>query len=138
MPAGAQEFAYIPDDFIPLVHPKGHEWLKGEGEKTDLSRIPLTGMQGDEPLGRLASPKEREHPIPDSDRLIDDATTLLAAMRMGLPPPETLIPASVLTEFLSAAKIIRPSLRGRRVIGGVPLIEPVRLFLEASRKDARR
>jgi hypothetical protein len=55
---------------------------------------------------------------------------------MGLPPPETLIPARVLTEFLSAAKIIRPSPRGKWAAGGVPQIEPVRLFLEAPRKDA--
>ncbi|MBE3118534.1 MAG: helicase-associated domain-containing protein [Candidatus Atribacteria bacterium] len=143
MPAGAQEFAYIPDDLIPLIHHKGHDPQrtgasehKGEKDKTLVSFVPFVVKQGDEPLGRLASPKEREHPLPASDRLLDDATTLLAALRMGLPPPETRIPSCVVTEFLSAAKIILPSPRGGWAGGGVPQIEPVRLFLEAPRKDA--
>jgi len=136
VPAGAQEFAYIPDDFIPLIHHKGHEAHKMEKDKALVSFVPLVVKQGDEPLGRLASPKEREHPLPVSDRLLDDATTLLAALRMGLPPPETRIPVSIVTDFLSAAKIIRPSPRAAWAGGGVPQIEPVRLFLEAPRKDA--
>ncbi len=127
MPAGAQEFAYIPDDFIPLIHHKGHEEHKAEKDKTLLSFVPLVIKQGDEPLGRPALPKERESPLPASDHFLDDATTLLAALRMILPPPETSIPVRVVTEFLSAARII---------VGGKPQIEPVRLFLEAPRKKA--
>jgi hypothetical protein len=83
--------------------------------------------KGGEPRGRPASPKEREHPLPASDRLLDDATTLLAALRMRLLPPETRIPVRVVTEFLSAARII---------MDGQPQIEPAREFLEAVRQDA--
>jgi hypothetical protein len=135
-PTGAQEFAYIPDDLIPLIHQKGQSVYKGEKDKILGSLVPSTVKQSDEPLGRLALPKEREHPLPASDHLIDDATTLLAALRMGLPPPETRIPASVITEFLSAAKIILPTARIGKAGGVVPQIEPVRFFLEAPRKDA--
>jgi len=113
-PSGAQEFAYIPDDLVKLI-PVGAQYI-----------APLPKVSG-MPLGRPAMPKERALPIPASDRLLDDATTLLAALRTGLTPPETPIPVRVVTEFLSAAKII---------VGGVPQIEPVRLFLEASRKEA--
>lgn len=136
LPTGAQEFAYIPDDLIPLIHHISHEEYKGGKDKTILPIGPIVIKRGDEPLGRQALPKEREHPLPASGRLLDDATTLLAALRMGLPPPETGIPVSVVTEFLSAAKIIRPSSRGGWAGSGVPQIEPVRFFLEAPRKDA--
>ena len=143
MPAGAQEFAYIPDDLLPLIHHGEHTPAPDAGAggehreniKKDSVDSVLSVVKN-EPLGRPASPKEREYPLPASDRLLDDATTLLAALRMGLPPPETRIPACVVTEFLSAAKIILPSPRGGWAGGGVPQIEPVRLFLEAPRKDA--
>jgi hypothetical protein len=143
MPSGPQEFAYIPDDFIPLIHLKGHDSQrtgpskhKDEEDKALVSFSPRVVKQGDEPLGRLALPKERECPLPASDRLLDDATTLLAAMRMGLPPPETRIPAYVVTEILAAAQIILPSPRGGWAGSGGPQIEPVRRFLEATRKEA--
>jgi hypothetical protein len=118
MSTGPQEFAYIPDDLIPLINREKH----GGNKKISVDSTEIA-----EPLGRPASPKEREHPLAASDRLLDDATTLLAALRMGLPLPETRIPVRVVTEFLSAAKII---------MDGKPQIEPVRLFLEAPRKDA--
>jgi len=123
LPAGAQEFAYIPDDLLPLIKYEEH----GGNNK-----ISVDYTENAEPLGHPASPNEREHPRMASDRLLDDATTLLAALRMGLPPPETRIPVSVVTEFLSAAKIVIPPSHG----GGVSQIELVRLFLEVPRKDA--
>ena len=36
-----------------------------------------------EPLGRGATPGERKHILPATDRILDDATTLLAALRLG-------------------------------------------------------
>jgi Helicase conserved C-terminal domain len=127
MPAGAQEFAYIPDDLIPLIQSKGDEEHKVEKDNGFVSFMPLEDRQADEPFGRPASPKEREHPLPVSDRLLDDGTTLLAALRMRLPPPETRIPVRVVTEFLAAAGII---------MDGKPQIEPAREFLEAVRQDS--
>ncbi|MCX6348013.1 MAG: hypothetical protein NTV79_00710, partial [Candidatus Aureabacteria bacterium] len=125
--AGAQEFAYIPDDLIPLINREEH----GGNKKNSVDSAVIT-----EPLGRPASPKERAHPLEASDRLLDDATTLLAALRMGLQPPETCIPVRVVMEILLAAKIIPPPSREGGAGDGVPQIEPIRLFLEAPRKDA--
>ncbi len=122
-PSGAQEFAYLPDDLREMIQHEGHQEPKRKTFEPFVSVV----LKESEPLGRLATPKERARVIPASDRLLDDATTLLAALRMGLPPPETRIPVRVVTEFLSAAKII---------VDGKPQIEPVRLFLEASRKEA--
>jgi len=118
MPAGAQEFAYIPDDLIPLINRQNNEEIK---------EISMESETSNEPLGRRASPKEREHQQIASDHLLDDATTLLAALRMGRVPAEMHIPVRVVTEFLSAAQII---------VEEKPQIEPVRHFLEASRSEA--
>jgi hypothetical protein len=78
-------------------------------------------------LGHAASPKDHAHPLPVNDTLLDDATTLLAALRMGQSIPDTHVPTRVLMQFLSSARII---------IEGIPQIEPVRNFLESSRKQA--
>lgn len=121
-PVGAQEFVYIPDDLLPLIH-----FVKN-GEPRRTNKAFENSVVKAEPLGRPASPKEREHPLPASDRLLDDATTLLAALRMGNLPPETRIPVQVVAEFLSAARII---------MDGKPQIEPVRIFLESNRKEAQ-
>jgi hypothetical protein len=134
MPAGAQEFAYIPEDLIPLVNRRANGEHREKIKKDSVDS--MLSVVKKEPLGRPASPKERECPLVVSDRLLDDATTLLAALRIGLRPPETRIPVHVVTEFLSAAKIILPPSREGGAGDGVPQIEPVRIFLEASRKDA--
>ncbi len=62
---GAQEFAYVPDDLLEIF--KVHE---GTGKHL-------------EPLGRPATPVEKAFEIPATDHILDDATTLLAALRMG-------------------------------------------------------
>ena len=121
LPAGAQEFAYIPDDLLPIVT---HAGPAGEIEK---KLLPLGIEPGGEPMGRPATPKERAQPLAACDRLLDDATSLLAALRMGLPPPETRIPARVLTDLLSSAGVI---------VEEKPQVEPVRTFLEAPRREA--
>jgi hypothetical protein len=126
-PTGAQEFAYIPDDLKNVLKPPTYK------EPTDISGgkiAPHRGKHvpdGSELPGRPASPKEREHPLPTCNRLLDDATTLLAALRMGRQPPETSIPTRVVSDFLSAAKII---------VKGIPQIEPVRDLLKAARQKA--
>ena len=126
-PNGAQEFAYIPEDLAQLIKP--------EPALTSFPVVKLPyGAAAEkgvevrvEPPGRLATPKEREHPIPASDRLLDDATTYLAAMRMGLELPELLVPAQVVREFLKAAGV---------VVGEAAQPEQVKSFLELSRMQA--
>ncbi len=62
---GPQEFAYIPDDLFELIKVE-------EGKKSTS-----------EPLGRPALPREKTKSYPATDRILDNATTLLAALRMG-------------------------------------------------------
>ena len=110
---GPQEFAYVPDDLLALLD-------REEEENVEESESP-------EPLGRAASPGERGQEIPATDRILDDATTLLAALRLGIEPPETSIPTNVLQGFLQSANLIK---------GNVPQPEPVKAFLEAPRAEA--
>ena len=116
-PRGALEFAYIPDDLKELIK---HEGEQGNHEK------PLESSPVEAP-GRLATPKERERLIPASDRLLDDATTFLAALRMGIEPPELQVPAGVVKEFLLAANILN---------GEAAQPEQVKSFLEMQRLQA--
>lgn len=111
-PTGPLEFAYIPDDLLPLL--QAHIEAADATAKADS-------------LGRPASPGEKAHPLPPSHALLDDITTLLAALRMGIALPATSIPASVLEAFLRAAKIILET---------GPKPEAVKAFLEAPRAQA--
>ena len=121
-PAGLQEFAYIPTDLIPV--------------------IPLSGHAPARPPGRKAVPKEHASPYPVRDTVVDQACTLLAALRMGLafdsqefvdgswmvhhprsPDPLTL------QALLASANLVDPQT-------GVPHAENTRRFLEAPRGQA--
>jgi len=113
---GPQEFAYIPDDLLSLINYAGAQHV-----------APLQEINT-EPLGRPASPGERGQELPADDSILDDATTLLAALRLGIEPPETKIPKNVVLAFLQTAKIINKK--------GTPQPEPIKKFLEASREDA--
>lgn len=119
-PSGPQEFAYIPEDLLPLIPREERE------EESKNSPV----VQQGKPLGRPASPKEREQILTASDRILDDITTLLAALRMGLEPPQLQVwrylPALIM-DFLTVAGL---------VVDGKPQPEPVRTFLEAPRRDA--
>lgn len=118
-PSGAQEFAYIPDDLLKLLPPP--------------PGIPLGS------LGRKAYPAEAAHVLAADDRLLDHACTLLAALRMGIPPqavfgesptpaglPE--LTAAVLRTLLDTAGLLDPA--------GLPAPEPARAFLESPRGAA--
>jgi hypothetical protein len=113
---GPQEFAYIPDDLLTLLDREDVDEQEGQEESEPA-----------EPLGRAASPGEKGHEIPANDFILDDATTLLAALRLGLEPPETRIQLSVLQGLLEAANLIK---------GNTPQPEPVKAFLEAPRAEA--
>lgn len=146
---GAQEFAFIPDDLLMAldfmgiggedqeIHHGATEFTEkkeeGSPEKTVGRRVdspeeaPGRRVAIDSPLGRPASPSEKAYPIPAGDRILDDACTLLAALRTGIQPPETGIPLGVVREFLSAAKMI---------VNGALEPEAVKSFLEAPRARA--
>ena len=122
---GLQEFAYIPDDMLVLI--SGEEEPAPTARRPGPAALPLPAR--DAPLGRPASPGEHGEEIPADDRLLDDATTLLAALRAKIAPPPTGLPLPVIEGFLKAAGLIRAS---------VPQPEPVKQFLEAPRPQAMK
>jgi hypothetical protein len=106
-----QEYAYIPDDLLPLL-------------PTLRADIPA-------PPGRPATPNESAHPILASDRILDHACTLLAALRLKLDE-EALerfslgqIPPKALKGLLRSAHLLD--------YDGLPHPERTRAFLEAPR-----
>jgi hypothetical protein len=124
-PSGPEEYAYIPDDLIPYL-PTRH------GNRSNS-------------LGRKASAKEHAHPIPVSDRILDDACTLLAALRLDKPAqsisayashpdlstsPRSLYPLSeeFILSLLEAGLLLASD--------GAPQPEATRAFLEAGRGEA--
>ena len=116
---GSQEFAYIPDDLLLLI------------ESRRDGQPPMAA----EALGRPASPKEKGQEILADDSILDDATTLLAALRMGksLESAGWLVSGqesvSSLHSLLAAAKLIK-----RNTLQP----EAVKAFLEAPRQDSLR
>ncbi len=118
-PDGPQEFAYIPKDFLAMLPEITPKKLKE--------------------LGRLASAQEQTTSFPASDLVLDDACTILAALRNGLSPEPFLLGQGPIAEFssvyprfleklLSAAGLVDPS--------GMPSPEPVRSFLESGRAES--
>ena len=109
---GSQEFAYIPDDLLSLI------------ESREAGDEPSTTTA--EALGRAASPKEKGREILANDFILDDATTLLAALRMGRSHSQSDLRLKTL---LTTAKLIKKNTLQP---------EAVKAFLEAPRPDALR
>ena len=114
---GPQEFAYIPDDLFEIIHHGEH---KEHGEKNKKSSM---NSVMSEPLGRGATPGEKNHIVPFNDHILDDATTLLAALRLG----RDISPNPKLISLLHSAGLLKKN---------ILQAEAVRKFLEASRVDA--
>jgi hypothetical protein len=115
---GTQEFAYIPEDLLSL--------------------LPATDPQKMTIPGRLATPQERKNAVIATDRILDDACTLLAAMRMGwkeLPEGFPLsLPVDTLLEFLRNAGLVDLPTSGASVLQTHP--DEVKVFLEESRSSS--
>jgi hypothetical protein len=137
---GPQEFAYIPDDLFQLI--SGTLALAGSArggaepqKKNQKDSLSLSDSAAEnEALGRPASPAEKGEENPANDFILDDTTTLLAALRVG---KSDWFSDPRLTALLTSAKLIFPSPSGRGVRGeGEINTEAVKSFLEASRTDA--
>ena len=142
---GPQEFAYIPDDLINLISrtPALAGGARGatEPQRGDQKESPSLKetMAEDELLGRPASPAEKGQEILANDFILDDVTTLLAALRMGKTLEldgslsmvqgrtlrDTGIP--VLQSLLNTANLVRQN---------IPQTEVVKNFLASSRPAA--
>lgn len=122
---GMEEYAYIPEDLIPL--------------------IPATMVNTKTEIGRPANPQELHTTRAASDRILDHACTLLAALRLGVqldaihlefdsevsnPPTNNTVRLTpqVIKQLLAAADLLDEQ--------DVPLPEPTRTFLEAPRGEA--
>ena len=116
---GPQEFAYIPEDLLSLLKQEEQE-AKKEEKGDDV-----------EPLGRPASPAEKGREILANDFILDDATTLLAALRVGKTDWLRSIPLGQTDARLQALLVSAKLIKENR-----PQTEAVKSFLEASRHDA--
>lgn len=122
------------------------------GEDTAY-KVALPGRREDSAgnsLGRPASPAEKAFLIPASDRILDDACTFLAALRLGLQPfpdsqsarafAEMNTPAQPLREFLLTAGLLRAGSvsapKSSPTQGDDLLPDAVKSFLEAPRENA--
>lgn len=136
---GPQEFAYIPDDLLEQLYNSFDEVVEPPAEvKQESDELPAAAAEA---LGRPASPGEKGREILASDFLLDDATTYLAALRMGMPVGSgslplvrqehtlTGTPAPGLHGLLSAARLIRKD---------APQAEAVKNFLECPRSEAMK
>lgn len=116
-PDGPVEFAYIPEDLLAL--------------------LPQQQRRAPGPVGHLAGRGEYAHVYPASDRILDDACTLLAGLRLDLLPEEIELHPHPLPHPLSPL-----SLKALLDAAGMldeqnhPLPEPTRAFLEAGRGEA--
>ena len=124
---GPQEFAYIPDDLLEAIS-QGDMGSQRANKKESLSlrdaSSPEEAVANNEAPGRAASPGERGQEILSDDSILDDATTFLAALRMGKSDWQSDLR---LRALLSTAKLIKEN---------IPQTDAVKKFLESSRRDA--
>ncbi len=106
---GPQEFAYLADDWLPLLQADAGTSRRGSTQ----------------PLGRRATPAERRQAVPATDRILDEATTYLAALRIGQPPAHD----AALRDLLETAGLIK---------GNLLRAGPAKTFLETPRREALR
>ncbi|HJS20614.1 MAG TPA: hypothetical protein VJ785_17845, partial [Anaerolineales bacterium] len=127
---GPQEYAYIPDDLLDQLYiifdEETEESVQAVQEPADE---PLANAEA---LGRPASPGERGREVLANDSILDDATTFLAALRMGKSLESNGEPleqqqAVGLQNLLISAKLIE---------NDIPQAEAVKAFLECPRNEA--
>ncbi len=127
---GPQEFAYIPDDLLEPVR----AWQQGAGRMQESAASAGTPDLSEAP-GRGATPGEKKHILHATDRILDHATTMLAALRMG----RHIQAEPRLSAFLRAAGLISGKGRaatGKAEAGAELKADRVKTFLEASRPAA--
>ncbi len=113
-PSGPAEFAYLPDEV-----------------QASLPSAPLTNYSL---LGRPARPDERAVVHTASDALLDEATSLLAALRTGMAPDD----AAQLEHWQTQPAFLQALLRAAGLIdaAGKVSANAARLWLEMTRGDA--
>ena len=129
---GPQEFAYIPDDLLELLYNIIEEPEAEAPTPLKAASLPEVVAPG-EALGRPASPGERGHEILANDSILDDATTYLAALRIG----KTLESTSSLVAIQERVPVLQDLLASANLIkDNIPQAEAVKTFLECPRAEA--
>ncbi|MBN2047993.1 MAG: hypothetical protein JW750_09135 [Anaerolineaceae bacterium] len=111
-----QEHAYIPEELIEVIEP-------------------LCSIER-RPMGRPATPIESKVTMIANDHILDHATTMLAALRVQLPPESWaefradwgMLSIEFMLKLFSAAFLLR--------LDGEPISEETRKFLTQSRPEA--
>lgn len=113
-PSGPAEFAYLPDEV--------------------LASLPSAPAAKQSPLGRPARPDERAVVHTASDAVLDEATSLLAALRTGMAPDD----AAQLEHWQTQPAFLQALLRAAGLIdaAGKVSANAARLWLEMARGDA--
>ena len=93
--SGLQEFAYIPEDLLPVLRSS----LEPAGPPAQGDNVKI-------PPGRPATSRECARVLPASDGLLDDAVTLLAAMRLSIDSPGLTVPWGLWLRIFCAAPAI--------------------------------
>jgi hypothetical protein len=130
---GPQEFAYIPDDLLEQLYNIFDEEEVVDEPVEVKADLPEEAAVEVEALGRPASPGEKGREILADDSILDDATTYLAALRMGKnmdasgKPLASQVQLPALQSLLTTARLIRKD---------IPQAEAVKNFLECPRSEA--
>lgn len=123
--SGAEEFAYLPEDLATL--------------------LPLSPQKAASIMGQPAMRREHAYPTPANDYILDDACTLLAALRADItidkltqyqPAPVSASPLAVLLAVPPSPLFALLNTAGLLEQQGKPLPEATRAFLEAPRAEA--
>lgn len=131
---GPQEFAYIPDDLLELLNnifyeEESEEAAPGPVKASNLPNV----VETSEALGRPASPGERGRDMLANDSILDDATTFLAALRIG----KTVESDSLLSKLKEHTPVLQNLLTTANLIkDNIPQAEAVKSFLECPRPEA--
>lgn len=107
-----QEYAYLPDEFLNLLRPLAHK-------------------QVDQPVGYAIQIEQDWHVEKANDHILDDACTLLSALRVG-KSIDALFHSKLYTEIVVKLLILAGMIDERNN----PLLEKTREFLEIPRAQA--
>lgn len=138
---GPQEFAFIPDDLLEALGFIGFrseaEPLPKDAPAAEAARPPAA-LPDDKPLGRPATPAEKSIPQAASDGILEEITTLLAALRTGRPIPALGLHRPFLLGLLAASHLISCANPENESAAEAWTVSPVELkrFFESSRAEA--
>jgi hypothetical protein len=134
---GPQEFAFIPDDLLEALAFIGFKSEEPPQQPTPKKTQPVP-IPEDKPLGRPATPAEKAHSQTASDGILEEITTLLAAIRTNRPLPALNLHQPFALDLLTACRILnRPNAESEPAPQAGNLNpELLKRFFESTRAEA--